>query len=311
MTAPEKLRAARARVVDDASLGGAAFGRALAKVVDDAFGDMLADIAPPGRWCLVALGSYARRELCPGSDLDVMFLTDGREAGDAVTSLWYPLWDAGFVLGQSTRTVKEALALADADLDALTALLEPRAVGGDAGLGADLADRARRLAQRRRKRLVHALAAAADARADRPGPVAEMLEPNLKEGAGGLRDIQAVEWAGYALGPAGSSTLVDRGYLQPDDTARLDAARAVLLDARVALHRTTGSRSDLLALQDQDAVAAELGNGSADDLVRQIASAARAVTWIASDVWSRRRSEERRVGKECWITCRSRWSPYH
>ncbi|MGH8986845.1 MAG: [protein-PII] uridylyltransferase [Acidimicrobiia bacterium] len=296
MIAPESLRAARARVVEDASLGGAAFGRALTDVIDGAITEMLAGIEPPGRWCLVALGSYARRELCPGSDLDVMFLTDGHDAGDGVTSLWYPLWDAGFVLGQSTRTVKEALALADADLDALTALLEPRTVGGDAGLCADLADRARRLAQRRRKRLVHALAAAADARADRPGPVAEMLEPNLKDGAGGLRDIQAVEWAGYALGPGGSSTLAERGYLQPDDTARLDTARAVLLDARVALHRTTGSRSDLLALQDQDAVAVALGKGSADDLVRQISSAARAVTWIATDVWSRLRTAERGPG---------------
>ena len=296
LTAPENLRAARARVVDDASLGGAAFGRALTEVVDGAFNEMLAGIAPTGRWCLVALGSYARAELCPGSDLDVMFLTDGHEAGDAVTRLWYPLWDAGFVLGQSTRTVKEALALADADLDALTALLEPRAVGGDAGLCAELADRARRLAQRRRKRLVHELATAADARADRPGPVAEMLEPNLKDGAGGLRDVQAVAWAGYVLGPRGSSTLVERGYLQPDDIDRLDSARAVLLDARVALHRTTGSRSDLLALQDQDAVAAALGFGDADDLVRRLASAARTVTWIAADVWSRLRTAERGPG---------------
>ena len=302
MSAPENLRAARARVVDDVSLGGAAFGRALTEVVDDAFDEMVAGIEPGGRWCLVALGSYARGELCPGSDLDVMFLTDGqgsdgrRGAADAVTSLWYPLWDAGFVLGQSARTIKEALALADADLDALTALLEPRAVGGDADLCADLADRARRLAQRRRKRLVQALATAADARVDRPGPVAEMLEPNLKDGAGGLRDVQAVEWAGYALGPRGSSTLVERGYLQPDDTDRLDAARAVLLDARVALHRTTGSRSDLLALQDQDAVAAALGFGDADDLVRRIASAARMVTWIATDVWSRLRTAERGPG---------------
>jgi [protein-PII] uridylyltransferase len=299
---PERLRAARARVVADAGLGGAAFGRALTDVVDTAFSEMLAGTEPGGRWCLVALGSYARAELCPGSDVDVMFLTDGqggngrRAVDDAVTGLWYPLWDAGFVLGHSTRTIKEALTLADADLDALTAVLDPRVVGGDADLCAELAERARRLAQRRRKRLVQALAAGAEGRAHRPGPIAEMLEPNLKEGGGGLRDVQALEWAGYTLGSGGSATLVERGYLRAEDVPRLDAARNVLLDARVALHRTTGSRSDLLTLQEQDAVAAALETGSADDLVRGVASAARTISWVATEVWSRLRTAERGPG---------------
>src|SRR5680860_1263230 len=87
LIAPENLRAARARVVDDVSLGGAAFGRALTEVVDDAFDEMLAGIEPGGRWCLVALGSYARGELCPGSDLDVMFLTDGQGLLDRARGL--------------------------------------------------------------------------------------------------------------------------------------------------------------------------------------------------------------------------------
>ena len=132
----------------------------------------------------------------------MLFLHDGRGAvAGAVTGLWYPLWDAGIVLGQATRTVKEAVALADADLPALTALLDVRVVGGDAELFAELVRQAHRLAQRRRKRVVDALADAAAARAERPGPIAEMLEPNLKDGAGGLRDVQALAWAGWTLGP--------------------------------------------------------------------------------------------------------------
>ena len=305
MAAPENLRAARARLIEDASRGGAAFGRALSEVLDEAFAEMLGGVELPGRWTLVGLGSYARRELCPGSDIDVMFLHDGRGPVDeAVAGLWYPLWDAGFVLGQSTRTVKEALALADADLAARTALLETRRIGGDAALGEELAAQARRLVQRRRKRVVEALADAAAARADRPGPVAEMLEPNLKDGAGGLRDIQALGWAGWALGPTGDgaapdvglATLVARGYLQPGDLDVLADAKGVLLRARVALHRVTGGRSDLLTLQEQDAVAAALDITDADVLIRDVAAAARAVSWVASDVWSRLRAAQRGPG---------------
>ncbi|HUF84354.1 MAG TPA: [protein-PII] uridylyltransferase [Acidimicrobiia bacterium] len=297
MAAPENLRSARARVIDDASRGGVAFGKVLSDVLDDAFAELLMGVDVQARWTLVALGSYARRELCPGSDIDVMFLHDGRvPVADAVAGLWYPLWDAGFVLGHSTRTVKEALALADSDLAALTALLETRVVGGDAGLGDELDGHARRLIQRRRKRVVDALADAAAARADRPGPVAEMLEPNLKDGAGGLRDIEALAWAGWALGAGGSATLVERGYLQPGDLEKLAAAKDVLLRARVELHRVTGGRSDLLTLQEQDAVAAALGAADADALVREVAAAARTVSWIASDVWSRLRAAQRGPG---------------
>jgi [protein-PII] uridylyltransferase len=302
-----RLREARGRLVADERLRAAQFGDALSRVLDAAFAELLTGVELPQRWALVALGSYGRRELCPGSDIDVMFLHRGRGAvADAVSGLWYPLWDAGFVLGHSTRTVKEALALADADLDALTALLDTRLVGGDTALCAELTGEVRRLAQRRRKRVVEALAAAAAARLDRPGPVAEMLEPNLKDGAGGLRDVQSLAWAGWALGPpprdadgpadgpaTALATLVARGFLQSDDPAGLAAARATLLDVRVALHRVTRGRSDLLTLQEQDAVAASLGAPDADALVRGVSAAARTVSWIAADVWSRLRAAER------------------
>ncbi len=177
-------------------------------VVDDALLDAASAVADASSWAIVALGSYARRELAPGSDIDVMLLHAGRRRGapsaDAAGALWYPLWDAGFVLGQSVRSVKEALAVADDDLDALTALLDVRLVGGDAELAGELVTRVQQLAARRRERVVGALAAAAAERLVQPGPIAEMLEPNLKVGAGGLRDLQAPGWVGWAL-PAGGS----------------------------------------------------------------------------------------------------------
>ena len=110
-------------------------------MIDHALIDASAGFGARGGWALVALGSYARRELCPGSDVDVMLLhTGGRRTSslrDDASRLWYPLWDAGFVLGHSVRTVKEALSLADNELDALTALLDTRLLAGDADLLAD------------------------------------------------------------------------------------------------------------------------------------------------------------------------------
>jgi [protein-PII] uridylyltransferase len=228
----------------------------------------------------------------------VILVHDGRDDIAAVTDrLWYPLWDAGFVLGHATRTKKEAVALADRDLDALTALLDARLVAGDDNLFADLVARIRDLAQRRRGRLVRDLRSAVESRREKFGLVSEMLEPNLKDGGGGLRDLQSLAWAGWTVGePGGLDALVARGYLRPGDPERLAAARARLLDVRVALHRVTGSRSDALTLQEQDAVAGETGAADADALVRALAGDARSVAWITSDVYDRLQAAERGPG---------------
>src|SRR5215207_4972618 len=275
-------------------------------MLDGVVRDALGTIDRATGWAVLALGSYARKELTPGSDVDVMLLHPGGRRGtpptDDAGTLWYPLWDAGFTLGQSVRTVKEALAVADDDLDALTALLDVRFVAGDRELATELARRVRDLAPRRHDRVLDALSSAATERLVQPGPIAEMLEPDLKLGGGGLRDVQAPGWAAWTLPPggepdrdlldgggwdAGVERLVARGYLQPEDPDRLRDARARFLDARVALHRVAGGRSDRLPLQDQDAVAELLGAGDADDLVRGLGKAARAVVWITRELWSR------------------------
>jgi [protein-PII] uridylyltransferase len=288
------LRDARVRLLADQTLRGSAFGAALADAVDAALVEAFGDVGDAGEVALVGLGSYARRELCPGSDVDVLLVHNlrGRRSADAVRTLteqlWYPLWDAGFVTGHGARTIRESVALADDDLDALTALLDVRLIAGVGELAVDLERKARELAARRRSRVLPVLADAADLRRMRPGAIAEMLEPDLKEGAGGLRDLQALEWGGWALGaPGGRETFVERGFLTADDLARVETGRELLLDIRVALQRVTNSRSDRLALQEQDAVGAQLGFESADALVRDLASAARDIAWISGDVWSR------------------------
>lgn len=300
------LRARRAEMLATPSIAGAAFGVVLAGALDEALEELVSAARPAVAdgvpVAIVALGSYARRELCPGSDVDVLLLVGrGRRRGNGQRArtaaallsehLWYPLWDAGFVLGHATRSVRDTLALAERDLDVLTALLEARHVAGDAALTEELVTGARVVAPRRFASVVDSLAADAVRRRHRPGPIAEVLEPDLKEGAGGLRDLQALEWAGWALGaPGGLRTLEERGYLSVDDAARLVEARPVLLEARVGLHRTTGGRSDRLTLEDHDAVAEALGDPDADVLVGRLAATAREVAWISADVWSRLRA---------------------
>ncbi|MDQ1520441.1 MAG: [protein-PII] uridylyltransferase, partial [Actinomycetota bacterium] len=289
------LRDARAALVADNTRRGRAFGVALADLIDGALAPVVEDWRAQTPVALIALGSYARRELCPGSDVDVVLLVSDRRRDRAERSvkelaeqLWYPLWDAGFVTGHGTRSVKQSLSLADADLDALTAHLEIRHVAGDATMTAELARRSRELAVRRRDRVLRALADGSRERRAKPGPIAEMLDPDLKDGAGGLRDVQALGWAGHTFGdPGGVECLSARGFVTADDVARLDVAHERLLDVRVALHRVVVGRSDRLSLQEQDAVASLLGIESADQLVRELATAARDVAWIASDAWAR------------------------
>ncbi len=232
----------------------------------------------------------------------MLLLHDGRtDIAEVADALWYPLWDAGLVLGHATRTRKESIKLAEGDLDTLTGLLDARVVAGAATADAgDLIDGGRRVA-RRRAGLVRDLLNATMLRRRRPGPVAEMSEPNLKEGAGGLRDVHTLVWAGWSRGGAGGLTaLTEAGALLPGDAEFLNDATTRLLDIRVGLHRTTGGRSDVLALQDHDGVAGLLGFDDADAMVRSLAATARRVAWLAQDALSRLADEPppgRRFGR--------------
>ncbi|MGH8977745.1 MAG: DUF294 nucleotidyltransferase-like domain-containing protein, partial [Acidimicrobiia bacterium] len=296
--ADTSLRAARAALLEDDALRGSAFGAALSARLDAALAGVFDAARGPLRVSLVALGSYARRELCPGSDVDLLLLHDVRTkqrdaAREVAERCWYPLWDAGFVTGHALRSVKESIALADAELDTMTSFLVVRPVAGDDTLTTELVAKARQLAVRRSARVLAQLADAADLRRVRPGLVSEMLEPDLKEGGGGLRDLHALEWVAYALGADGIDGLAARGFVSASDAPRLELARDRLLDIRVALHRVTGGRTDRLALQEQPAVAGLLGLGDADALMHDLSSVGREVAWITRDASLRIRDHVR------------------
>jgi [protein-PII] uridylyltransferase len=267
----------------DSSLRGTAFSDAWRATVDpwlvahfDAACTPGAESAPTGPVALVAVGGYGRGDLAPGSDLDLLLLHAGKAVPAALADkLWYPIWDEGLKLGHAVRRPAEALDLAGEDLDTATSLLSCRHLAGDPELTAQLAADAEALWTKKAKRFLGLLRDAVAARQAQHGEVAFLLEPELKEGRGGLRDIHALRWAQAA-----------RPVLEVGDAEALDAAERTLFGARVELHRATGRPSDRLTLQDQDAVGAALGL-SADELMAEVAQAARTVAWIADETWDR------------------------
>ncbi|MET8628277.1 [protein-PII] uridylyltransferase [Kitasatospora sp. NPDC004669] len=289
---PSDHAAARAELLDRPGLTGRPRRAALARLTDDWLAGLLtAADAPASGVALVAVGGYGRGELSPRSDLDVLLLHDGPIARELPERIWYPVWDAGADLDHSVRTVAEARSVAAADLKAQLGLLDARHLAGDAALTAALrsavltdwrAGAAARLPELREL---------GRERAERHGELSFLLEPDLKEARGGLRDL-------VALDAIAATWLADA----PRDG--LDAAALRLADVRDALHLATGRSTERLSLQDQDQVAERLGVLDADTLLRQVYEAARTiayasdVTWRAVDrILAARSGRGRRVGR--------------
>ncbi len=272
----DRFLALRQAVVADERLSPAERRRALSDLVDGWLARCFAAVPGPDAAgsAVVAVGGYGRRELLPGSDLDIVVLHDGRCDPAAVASrLFYPVWDAGLALDHSVRTVDEARSVAAEDLKAALSLLDARHVAGSPGLterlrAAVLADWRRTSADR-----LPELAAACRARAERVGELAHLLEPDLVQAYGGLRDS-------LALRAVAAAWVTDHPRI-----GGVDEAREWLLTVRDALHRTTGRRYDRLVFQDHGAVAARLGLLDADTLLRRVAAAGRAIAYAADVTW--------------------------
>lgn len=273
---PGGYAAARLRLLQEKAPSGPERRTALARLTDGWLAGLFAAAAPPQGVALVAVGGYGRSELSPRSDLDLLLLHDGTAPKEAIAALadrlWYPVWDLGLALDHSVRTPAQARATAAEDLKVQLGLLDVRPLAGDTALAASL--RSTVLADWRNQavRRLPELAELCRDRAERSGELRFLLEPDLKEARGGLRDAQA-------LRAVAASWLADA----PRDG--LDTARRRLLDARDALHLATGRATDRLALQEQDAVAEELGLLDADTLLRGVYEAAGVVTYASDVTW--------------------------
>ncbi|MCX4457094.1 [protein-PII] uridylyltransferase [Streptomyces sp. NBC_01728] len=273
---PSGYAAARLRLLQEGAQSGPPRRAALAELTDEWLTGLFGAGAEGLRGVsLVAVGGYGRGELSPRSDLDLLLLHDGGDSG-AVAALadrvWYPIWDLGLALDHSVRTPGEARKTAGDDLKVQLGLLDARHIAGDLGLTAGL--RTAVLADWRNqapKRLPELQELCAE-RAERQGELQYLLEPDLKEARGGLRDATALR-------------AVAASWLADAPREGLADARRRLLDVRDALHLTTGRATDRLALQEQDQVAAELGLLDADTLLRQVYEAARVVSYASDVTW--------------------------
>ncbi|ATY98439.1 [protein-PII] uridylyltransferase [Streptomyces cavourensis] len=276
---PSGYAAARLRLLQQEARSGPPRRAALARLTDDWLTGLFTAAATRAGVrgaALVAVGGYGRGELSPRSDLDLLLLHDGSADAAAVAALadavWYPVWDLGLALDHSVRTPGEARRTAGEDLKVQLGLLDARPVAGNLGLVASL--RTAILADWRNQapKRLPALHELCQERAERTGELQFLLEPDLKEARGGLRDATALR-------------AVAASWVADAPREGLDQARRTLLDARDALHLTTGRATDRLALQEQDQVAEALGLLDADALLRQVYEAARTVSYATDVTW--------------------------
>lgn len=251
------LREERERLRQDhvAGASGLAIARALAEAVDRVTLAIWAGLDGADEAALVALGGYGRGELSPASDVDLIVLHHRRhDVTQPAKALSYRLWDAGLELGYAIFTPKEAIRLARQRIDSETSLLDARLLTGNAELFAQLEQGALDVSRRSIPGFLARLRQATLGRRTAAGDAGAELEPNLKEGRGGLRDLATIRWIEGVCG---------RQPLSVAEGELIEAAD-FLHRVRNQLHFMTGRRTDVLLMQHQPAVAGALTGGRGD-----------------------------------------------
>jgi [protein-PII] uridylyltransferase len=240
--------------------------RFVVDLVEDAFADEPEDVktAVRERACVVAVGGTGRGELCPDSDLDLLFLDETRGRlpfRDGVTRIVQSCWDAKLGLGHSVRTIRECVAMARQDCEIATSLIEARLVWGSEAVFDQLRRQfRRRVVDARRGAFVQDCIAARAKEFPEPGDPAQQLEPNVKRSLGGLRDLHLIRWIGFAtFGAADLDTLRLNGGLSMDEAHAVRSAWEYLTRIRIDLHLSAGRAQDLLTRDEQLRIAGERG----------------------------------------------------
>jgi len=262
---PSAAMLVEGRALLDAALAdgrvGVEYVAALADAYDRYFRERLAEREPDGGpgagSALLAVGGYGRRELCPASDIDVLLVFAGEtpaEAPELARFLFFPLWDLGLELGHGVRSLDECLALAKADPQVLATFLDLRFVAGDEAVAEALSARLEHdVFAPGAAGFADWLAAGNEVRRRTYGDAGGMLEPNLKNGLGGLRDWHQVRWLLRLARARGADTTA----LAPE-LAAMDADARFLLAVRNHLHRLAGRANDKLYFEFQERLAAAL-----------------------------------------------------
>ena len=216
------------------------------------------------RLCVVAVGGYGRDTLAPGSDIDLLFLLPYKQTpwGESVVeAMLYVLWDLRQKVGHSTRSVEECLRQAQDDMTIRTALLEARYILGDKQLFAEMRDRFdSEIVKNTAAEFVAAKLAERDQRIQRAGTSRYLVEPNVKEGKGGLRDLNTLFWiAKYVYRVRDASQLVEAGLFSAAELRLFHRCEEFLWRVRCQLHFFTGRAEERLSFDVQRAIAQRLG----------------------------------------------------
>jgi [protein-PII] uridylyltransferase len=259
-----------------------------------------------GNWVpvsLAAVGSYGRASLSPFSDLDVRLLCDGdtTNAAPAAEALLYPLWDAGINIGHQVVTANEVIELARNDLPTATTLLDWRRIAGDSELSVRLLERAFQgvFEPGNIGAFVDLLETRTRERHERFGGSVFLLEPDVRNGEGGLRDLDIAHWAARARWRVSDlQELVRIGILVAREWTEIDEARGLLLRIRNLLHLGSGRGADRFSFDQQERLANKLGYGQGGAAVERFMSdyyrRARAVARAREMLLSRARPPPRR-----------------
>jgi [protein-PII] uridylyltransferase len=222
--------------------------------------------APKVSLALIALGGYGRGELNPFSDIDVMLLHHQPAAGispaleEMVNQVLYLLWDSGFKVGHSTRSIKEAITEANRDMLTKTAMLESRFLAGDSELAREFREQFRsKCVEGRERQYVEMRMQDQVSRHKKFGDSVYLQEPNLKSGCGALRDYQNLLWMTYFKeGSLSTNQLVGKDWLSESDQRGIERAYDFLLRLRTDLHYATGRATDRLHINLQEEIARRL-----------------------------------------------------
>jgi [protein-PII] uridylyltransferase len=239
--------------------------------LSEVFDRAVAAASPGSPLALVALGGLGRLECAPFGDVDLVLLHAGRDdVGAVAEKVWYPVWDAGLTLDHSVRTIGEAVEVASDDTKAALGLLDARHIAGEPALSAQLREAAQVLWRQRARAHLPVLRELTTQRWRQQGELAFLLDGDIKEARGGLRDVRVLRGVAYAQ--------VADAWRPP-----VRAAYTRLLDVRDCLHLVAGRRRDRIFVQDLEEVAALVGLPGPEALRRRIADDARAISYAVDD----------------------------